>query len=193
MDVMETTEYQGTGKYSNYGLRVEYIFDQDADLSFMGEYSDSWSEGAIDRKEKGDADRGELQYWIPGPNHYPHNPKNWDHVKKAVKAKVIKEFGSLGEADHAYMMRDYERMEAFNRGDWHMMGIAVTVIKGEFDIKDIVVTGTLQIQGAEVGSASLWGIESDSDTSYVESVEDELIDEAAAEAGLPKSVVWEEV
>jgi len=174
MDVMETKEFEGP---EPFGLRIEHVLDEDPDLSFLGEYSSSWQEGAIDREELGDMERGELRYFIPG-QHVPHSPKNWSHVSAAEKAKVVKQYGSLAAADEAYAMHDYERMERYNRGDWHMMGIVVTILKGAFK---------------EVGNASLWGIESDSSAAYVEEVENDLMEEAGAEAGLPASTEWEEI
>lgn len=59
-----------------------------------------------------------------------------------------------------------ERLAAFHRGDWYMMGIRVDIQKQ---------TSTNRADGGPiVGSASLWGIELESDEAYLASVEQEL-------------------
>lgn len=53
----------------------------------------------------------------------------------------------------------YDRMEAYNNGDWHMMGIEVTLVVDDVDIT----------------SESIWGIESD-DKDGIKLYEDDLIE-----------------
>ena len=101
----------------------------------------------------------DYRYFIP-MNHVPHNPKNWAHVSKKDCRPVIKQYGSLEKADIAYALQDYERMERY--GDyWSFVGIVVKMF----------------IEGEEVDSASLWGIESDSDDKYFLEETDNLIDD----------------
>src|SRR5690606_13978823 len=66
-------------------------------------------------------------------------------------------------AEKSYYMQDLKRLLALYRGDWCYIGIVVTV----------------EHEGIELGSASLWGIESDTD--YKDEIED-LKSEALAEA-----------
>lgn len=62
---------------------------------------------------------------------------------------------------------DYKRMLAYAHGEWTMIGIIVKVFR----------------EGIELGSASLWGIESDSGADYFnELVTEELMLEALGEA-----------
>jgi hypothetical protein len=66
---------------------------------------------------------------------------------------------------------DADRLAAFNRGDWCYVGVVVTV--------EYISHHEGRIpQYSEVGSASLWGIESDSDEGYFSEVARELADEA---------------
>jgi len=60
---------------------------------------------------------------------------------------------------------DFERLRAWCNDQWHWCGVVVTVSK----------------EGIELGSASLWGIESDAGD-YLTEVANELLDEAMNEA-----------
>lgn len=61
--------------------------------------------------------------------------------------------------------KDYERMEAYNRGDWEYIGVRAYA--------NVVVDGVNQ----SIASGGLWGIESDSEESYLRSVEQEQLRE----------------
>ncbi len=164
-------------------VKIIERYDDHPDLSHLGEYSDTPRDGAIDRVGRG---RNEYRYWNPGPNHYPHNPKSWDHVSENEVDKAIQEnlptlkrigpaelVSALGSTrlltkltraekilwlDRFYVEQDYQRHEAHSRGDWHSVGV---IAKAE-----IVVNGVIQT----IRSGGLWGIESDSDPEYFEQV-----------------------
>jgi hypothetical protein len=127
---------------------VKWEPDCDADLSMLGEYSNTAEEGAIDREERGDMGRGEYRYWNPA-NHGKYNPKDWEHVSGKEKRGLIKKHGSLKNTVASYRMEDYKRHEDYNRGQWQMEGCIVTVRLGELE-----------------GTSSLWGIESDCGEDY---------------------------
>lgn len=61
---------------------------------------------------------------------------------------------------------DADRMEAYERQEWGMLGIVATVT----------------VDGCVIGSASLWGIESDSGSAYIRSNAREVAAEAIADA-----------
>ncbi len=69
-----------------------------------------------------------------------------------------------------YTEQDYNRMEDYNRGGWCMEGVCA-VAK--------VQLGSTLIQKLESGG--LWGIESDSDRSFFQEMEEEQLDELRAE------------
>jgi len=102
--------------------------------------------------------------------HYGENGSNWSHVSEEEKAKVIAEFGSIYEACIAYAARDKERLDAFNRGEWHMIGI-----QAKATILIPIGNNSFSIQS--IHSNSLWGIESDSDEKYLKEIEQEQIEE----------------
>lgn len=107
-------------------LTVERKPDYDPDLSWMGEYSNTPGPYAIDT---GKGSRY-LQYFNPPWENYKGEPE--EEIKK-------------------YCRQDFERMEAYNRGDWWMLGICATV----------TVSHDSWAAGKEIGRSSVWGVESD--------------------------------
>jgi hypothetical protein len=100
--------------------------------------------------ERGDAERGEYRYF----NGVVENYK-----------------GETPEKIREYVLRDYERMERLQRGDWCYIGIraeAEVLIPSSSEGASIV---------QEITSGGLWGIESDSDASYLKEVEGEELSE----------------
>ena len=59
-----------------------------------------------------------------------------------------------GFGDPAYIEQDYARFEAYNRGDWQALGLIVTVVR------------ECSHGFTDEQSASVWGVESDSDESH---------------------------
>jgi hypothetical protein len=74
-------------------------------------------------------------------------------------------FHSNGHEKIAYALADHRRMERYEAGDWCFTGILATVT----------------VDGVEIGRASLWGIESDSEYSYIIEVAREMLAEAIGE------------
>lgn len=111
--------------------------DGEPDLSFLGEYSNVDAPNAIDRQTRGDMRRNEFRYFIP--------------------AMTGEQTGNPNSPEE-----DYKRMEAYNKGEWGILGIRAQVtIRIRIDDQFI-----LQV----IESPGLWGIESDSDADYVDSV-----------------------
>jgi hypothetical protein len=154
-------------------VSIEHSVDDCPDLSWLGEYSDHDAPGAIDRKARGDAGSREYQYWIPGDNHNPHSPAGWAHVddrhviialnalpaqQKNDAAKRIDwparydRGAAIEYLDKCYIEQDYQRCEAYNRGDWYCMGV-IAKARVQLAGSDVVQT---------VRSSGLWGVESDS-------------------------------
>jgi hypothetical protein len=106
-------------------------------LSYLGEYSnDSSSPLVIDRKERGEQGRGEFRYFTP--------------------AMSGDETGNPDSPE-----QDYKRCEAYNRGEWCMMGVWAEA--------ELIVGGTVQ----RVKSSGLWGIESDSEPAHFRTIASE--------------------
>lgn len=76
-----------------------------------------------------------------------------DRGESAVRRGEYRYFQPATE----YAEQDYRRMEAYDRGDWHMIGI--------YAVAKIQATENGPIQ--TIRSGGLWGIESDSDDEYL--------------------------
>jgi hypothetical protein len=153
--------------------------DPDPDLSYLGEYSDT-PHG--DRRLSVDVwavEHGHFANGEPGWRPHPHvyrwfNPAYGctpSPTLESLRAEHAKLNG--GNLDEAYrqVMRerrqDYDRMTAYQRGEWACLGVIVTA----------------SLNGVELASASLWGIESDGYDSVEEAAEEHgLIDEAVEQA-----------
>jgi hypothetical protein len=122
-----------------YIIHAYKVVDEDPDLSHLGEYAATPAKVHIDRKERGDMGRNEFRYF------------------------------NLGTGDADYIEEDYKRAEAYNRGEWCMMGVCVDIH---------VKTKTNWAVPPVVGRASVWGIESDSEPSYFDEVANDLVKEA---------------
>ena len=114
---------------------IEKITDQFASTSTLGEYSDTPGANAIDRKKRGDMGHGEYRYFNP--------------------AMSVADAGSK-----KYLLEDYKRAEAFNRGEWEYVGV-----------RAVAYISTAKLPNGpwkrhKIASAGLWGIESFSDASY---------------------------
>ncbi len=79
--------------------------------------------------------------------------------------------GNTSEEVRKYVREDYDRMESLNTGHWCYIGIRAVAEVG------ISTDGGHTFKLDKLTAGGLWGIESDSDRSYLESVErDELAD-----------------
>jgi hypothetical protein len=102
----------------------------------------------------------------------PGTVARWDEGGLYLTARTVED----GDAS----ARDFDRyskrqIAAFNRGEWCYVGVVVTA--------EYISHHEGRIpQYSEVGSASLWGIESDSDEGYFSEVARELAEEALAMA-----------
>lgn len=102
--------------------------------------------------------------------HYGKDGSNWIHVSEEDRQNEIAKYGSIWNACIEYAKQDKERMDAYIRGEWDMIGIkAVATI--HIPIRD----NDTKIQ--TIDSGYLWGIESDSDNSHLQEIEKERIDE----------------
>ena len=110
--------------------------DTDPDLSWLGKYANQPAGPfTIDRQERGDMGRNEFRYFNCGDNY------------KGSPAKEMEE----------YCEQDYKRAEAYNRGDWYMVGIWA-------EAHILIQVGKENHATCErIRSGGLWGIESDSD------------------------------
>ena len=135
-------------------LTVNKHMDYDADISFMGYFSNDWSPGAIDRELSGGPfEQHDYKYWIPTPGggsweDYLISCRKWYTDNGYTKHEA-------GTAAHQHRAQDYQRICGLIQGEWMFLGIEVV---------------------APWGSASLWGIASDCED-HIEEVTNDLIHE----------------
>lgn len=99
---------------------------------------------------------------------HDYNPDNYKGIDPETAAE--------------YLRQDRERIDAYNRGEWYAMGISASCSLWRNH------PGHAQ-HVAEVFTGGLWGVESDSDESYIRSVEDDQLDELRdilADMGIPE-------
>jgi hypothetical protein len=125
------THTVATTTRAGYDFRASWHYDDSPDTSWIGEFSDTPGEGAIEHSRN------------MGNTYKYFNPANPEYAEQ-----------------------EYKRMCGLNDGSWIFVGLKVTVFRA----------------GIELGSASLWGIESDSDEAYFIETFNEPAIEALAEA-----------
>jgi hypothetical protein len=77
--------------------------------------------------------------------------------------------GESPENIRKYVRQDYERMESLHRGNWCYVGIRAEA--------EVLIPADGHSISQEITSGGLWGIESDSDKSYLAEVEQEELSE----------------
>ena len=91
-------------------------------------------------------------------------------------------FASNDPTEKQYAKQDKARLEEYDQGYWSMIGIRAKAV--------ITINGTLET----IETAGLWGIESDSDSSYLEEIgKEEKIElaEMLKEIGFSQSQIEE--
>lgn len=143
-----TREFNATAPKQVDSIRIIWKQDESPDTSYLGKYSNTPEQYAIDRKARGDMQRNEYRYFNPG--------QTYDDVSAADRKN--------------YIEQDYTRMQRLQAGDWCYMGCLA-----EATISYPTGNGSRRIE--RLTSGGLWGIESDSDSKYANEVEsDELAD-----------------
>lgn len=142
-----------TFERDGYTVHVRREDDDDADLSFLGKFSDKWERGAISHDRH---DSRSYRWFLP-------TSTEADHYKS------LRDMGygrrDAREMSRRYVIQDYKRMVEHGQS-WIMTGVRVTASRA----------------GVTLGNASLWGIESDSDAASVDEIVDDLTSEALREA-----------
>ena len=145
-------------------VTIRRMIDDSPDTSWLGTYSNRpETEFAIDRAHSLD-----YQFFNPATIE-PFNPKAaWiptnEHDKRAYWRAAMRENAR----------RDYERMESLDAGNWGFIGIRADAEIG-IPEDSTMPSSSMTIQC--ITSGGLWGIESDSDAPYLESVEQEELGE----------------
>lgn len=129
---LEWNDGQATWQQDGYEIRAEMRFDEYADLTYLGEFSNDWKPGAV-RHEY--LDSRTFPWFIPMVTED-------EHFKELRKSKYGRT--TARELARSYVQFDYDRLRHCG-DDWSPVDIIVTVSRA----------------GIELGSAACGGIESD--------------------------------
>lgn len=142
-DIYNAVLAQYNGTLANEKLDTERDALDDA-YNLLGQLSEEVTE--CDCGERGDMERNQYRYFNP----YVPAASNTEQNKRDCARS------------------QYERMESLNRGNWCYIGI-----RAEAEVALTPVHPLDPGQTQTIHSGGLWGIESDSDSDYLESVEKE--------------------
>lgn len=137
-----------------FDVHVRIVVDEiGPELDYLGKFTNVWSKNAIKRRNPG---HNEYRYWIPARTYHEHlrDLRSAGHDKHSADCLARK-----------YVANDMERHESFGES-WYSIGIQADVFR----------------QGVKLGSGSMWGIDSDSEKSYIDSIAFDVAEEAMREA-----------
>ena len=133
-------------------VKIEHRADTSPDFTYMGEYTDKLGPGVIVRAHN--------EFWekLPDETEMPEKGREYRAFKPYAGGEKV---GT--QEYYKYGKQDYERMESYNRQDWAFIGIVAKATVRFTTSED--VTGITRVH--HFSSGGLWGIESDSDESYL--------------------------
>ena len=147
-------------------VTIKHIIDENPDTSWLGEYSDTAeTEFAIERRAYGQGNQREFRYFNgPVDNYKGESPED---IRK-------------------YVRQDYSRMESLNRGDWCFIGIRAEAevqlaATWENSVVSKVSWHSPIAPYQTITSGGFWGIESDSEDSYIKEEEQNQLSELRAQ------------
>ena len=163
-----------------FEVKIKHLVDECQDTRCIGEYTDTLETGVIVRRDS--------EFYEKLPREMERNADGTfagkgDFVnplpERGRELRGFKPYAGgekVGTKEYyKYGMQDYERMEGLNNGNWCYIGIRAYAKVG------ISVNGGKDFVTQEISSGGLWGIESDSDKGYFESVEGEELADLKAE------------
>jgi hypothetical protein len=139
-----------------FDVIVRTMYDRDAELfDHLGTYTDELREGVIVRS---------------AGIFFEDWPEDQELPKRGREYRGFRPYAAgekPGTPDYkTYGLQDYARAEALNRGDWSFVGIVADVYKA----------------GVKLASSGVWGVESDSDQSYLDECAEEEANNAVESA-----------
>lgn len=139
--------------FSKYGLQFEVTFkvDEYPDLSWIGEYTDRYTDGAINTfTMQGYVDHSKYKYFVACQSFSERlsGLRKYHLSERTARIAAAKE-----------LLDDYKLYESYNNGEWYMQGVIVTAY----------------LDGVKVDSNSLWGVESNAGDEFMQEIVDDLV------------------
>ncbi len=158
-------------------VKIKHMVDESPDTSWLGEYSDTpETDFAIDRATDmffGDIDSDENEQGFHPRQYRYFNPgsvEKFDPSATWIPASETDKKAYWNKAMRSNAQQDYNRMEAYGRGEFGFLGIMATA-----DIAVPTAPGNATVQ--HITSGGLWGVESDSGDTYLTEIEQEQVSE----------------
>lgn len=143
-------------------IRIVTMVDEWPDFTFIGEYTDDLKRGVIVRQYN--------EYYEKLTKKQKENIHR--RRNEFIAFKPYSGGEKTGSAEYyEYGMQDYKRAESYNNNEWYFMGIQARA--------QLLNTETSTLH--TISSSGLWGIESDSDESYLNTLKKEMLDDLKSE------------
>lgn len=152
-----------------FTVKLQQVYDESPDTSWLGEFSETAGDNCL----KMDPDNlpGERRDWRNRDSVY-FNPGNGFYDLPRGK------HGGPNAEARKYAVQDRDRLLKLYRGDFCFIGITAEVEIPDADHGD----GSKHVTGVTLGRGSLWGIESDSEQSYIDETALSIAREAVRDA-----------
>lgn len=170
---MDTKQFKQTDAGAAGVLRIDkvtvkWLCDESPDTSWLGEYSNESTPGAIINVGE---HTGKFLYELGDDDYLPKCGRNYRYFIPYAGGE------KPGSKDfETYAKQDFARMEGLERGNWGFQGC---IAKAELSYP--IGQGSRRLE--TVSSGGLWDIESDSDKEYLRSIEDEQLADLADHLG----------
>jgi hypothetical protein len=139
-------------------ITIEIIPDECPDLSFLGQYTDEFTDGCIKRQN---VTNREYKFFKPSTSYNEH----WESLHKSGHSK-----SDCDLLARKYIKQDFDRMESYNNCNWQMIGI-----RAKAEVSYPIGNNNRRLE--HFTSGGLYGIESDVNNKYKsEIIQDELAD-----------------
>lgn len=146
-------------------IQIRHEIDTDPQLDYLGEFTDTPSDWAIVCQENEFLKNLGKKYEIPARG---------NHFRFFIPQAGCEKPGS--KAYQEYGKQDWKRMKSYNNQEWYCLGIiAEAKVQVSLDGKNW--------KQDKITSGGLWGIESDSESTYFREVEQEQLTELKAYLG----------
>jgi hypothetical protein len=140
-------------------IKILHDYDDNSDTSFFGECSDVVKPGCIIRSSRMFIED------LPDDEHLPEKGREYRFFHPSDSGETV---GS--DNYRKYALQNYDRMEQLNNGYFHYIGISAEAkVLTSYDGKNWLIN--------TLSSGGLWGIESDSDSEYINEVQSEQLSE----------------
>jgi hypothetical protein len=159
-----------TDKLDRVDESLRELYDEYVDSDSTTGIGDLWTSALCDALQTVREIKEDTKNRNWSPREYRYFNPSFNYVDK--DGNIIQNAGGgdtlTPEEVRKYVREDYERMESLNRGNWSYIGITA---EAKIGIPSGQTSQGVCYTTQRITSGGLWGIESDSERSYIESEE----------------------